>query len=93
MSKDKKKKNTNKNTNKGNPRSAGGDKYGLENEAALLKGKGKKLISNLKKGDIKAIGKQYVAGDIPLTVPSTFKPQIKKLKKSKQQTNRNNKRP
>ena len=87
MSKDKKK----KNTNKGNPRSAGGDKYGLENEAALLKGKGKKLISNLKKGDIKAIGKQYTSGDIPLTIPSTFKPQIKKIKLA--QNNRNNKRP
>ena len=44
-----------------------------ENKKALNKGKFKKLVGNLKKGNIAAAGKQYMKGDVPFTIMSAVK--------------------
>ena len=50
-----------------------------ENKKALNKGKVKKLVKNLKKGKFAEIGKQYMKGDVPFTLMSSYQ----KKKKNK----------
>ena len=40
---------------------------------ARNKGKFKKLVGNLKRGNIAAAGKQYMKGDVPFTIMSAVK--------------------